>query len=49
MKLLGYILIITGLVLFIFMGYVWFTQRNTFVSPLPNERGVKVIFITPTE
>lgn len=49
MKQAGYILIAIGLALFIFVLYSYFKGRNKLHSPVPEEQGVKVIFITPSE
>lgn len=49
MKIVGTILIIIGLLLFLFIGYTFLKERNHLVSPIPEEKGVKVIFVTPTK
>lgn len=49
MKQLGYILIAFGLALLVFVLYSFFEEKNQLHSPVPEEKGVKVIFITPTK
>jgi len=49
MKLIGLILISIGLALLLFVAYNFIQERNRLVSPLPEEEGVKVIFVTPAE
>lgn len=48
MKKLGLILIAVGLALLAFVGYNFVRERNKIASPIPENEGVKVIFITPT-
>lgn len=47
MKKLGYILIATGLALFVYLIINYFQEENKFKSPIPEEEGVRVIFVTP--
>lgn len=49
MKALGFILISLGIALLLFVAYNFFIERNKVVSPIPEQKGVKVIFITPTK
>lgn len=49
MRILGIVLISVGLALFLFIGYNFFKERNKMASPIPEEKGVKVIFVTPTK
>lgn len=49
MKQLGYLLIAVGLALLVFVLYSFFQNKNRLHSPIPEEKGVKVIFITPTK
>lgn len=49
MKYFGLVLIGIGLALFLFVGYNFLKERNKMVSPIPEENGVKVIFVTPTQ
>lgn len=49
MKAVGYILIAFGIALLIFVGYSFIKERGQVHSPLPEDRGVKVIFITPDQ
>ena len=48
MKIVGYVLIAFGLALFVFLGYNYFKEKNRVISPIPEEKGVKVIFVTPS-
>ncbi len=43
-KAIGYILVAIGLAMFLFVGYSYFSQRNGLVSPIPDDKGVKVIY-----
>jgi len=47
MKQLGYILIAVGLALFVFVIYSFIQEGRRLHSPIPEEKGVRVIFITP--
>ncbi len=49
MKYLGLILIAIGIALLLFVGYGFLKERNKIASPIPEEKGVKVIFVTPTK
>lgn len=49
MKNIGLILIAVGLALLVFVGYNFIRERNRIASPIPEEEGVKVIFVTPTK
>ncbi len=49
MRILGLILIAFGLALLLFVGFNFLQDRNRTISPLPQESGVKVIFVTPTK
>lgn len=48
MKFIGAILIAIGLALLLFVGFNFLKSQNTMVSPIPEDKGVKVIFVTPT-
>jgi len=48
MKRIGLLLIIAGLSLLIFVFYNFVKEKNKIASPIPENEGVKVIFITPT-
>ncbi len=41
------VLIAIGLALFLFVIYSFMKERNRVISPVPQEQGVKVIFVTP--
>lgn len=49
MKIIGAVLIGVGLALFLFVLYAFLKEKNRLISPLPENKGVKVIFITPTK
>ncbi len=49
MKNVGVFLIAVGLALMLFLGYSFIKNQNQLKSPLPEEGGVKVIFVTPTK
>lgn len=49
MKIVGAILISIGLALLLFVIFNFVKERNQMVSPIPEEKGVKVIFVTPSE
>jgi hypothetical protein len=49
MKYVGLVLIATGIALLFFVGYSFLKERNKIASPIPEEKGVKVIFVTPTK
>ncbi len=48
MKYIGYILISIGLALLLFVAYNYFKGQDKMASPIPEENGIKVIFVTPT-
>ena len=47
MKLLGLVFVAIGLALLIFLIVHYIRQSNRVLSPIPDEKGVKVIFVTP--
>jgi len=47
MKQIGYILIAVGLALLVFVAYSFIQEGKRLHSPIPEEKGVKVIFVTP--
>ncbi len=49
MKQLGIILIAIGLALIIFVLINFIQEKNKTLSPIPENEGVKVIFVTPKE
>lgn len=49
MKLLGFLFITVGFALLLFVGYSYLREQNKIASPIPEEKGVKVIFVTPTK
>jgi len=48
MKIIGVVLISFGLALIIFVVYNFVKAQGEIVSPIPENTGVKVIFVTPT-
>jgi hypothetical protein len=48
-KTLGLILIAFGLALIVFVIYNFFQEKNKILSPIPEEKGIKVIYISPTK
>ncbi len=47
MKRIGVVLIAIGLALLVFVVFNFIKERNKMASPIPEEEGVKVIFVTP--
>jgi hypothetical protein len=48
MKNIGVVMIAIGLALMIFVAYNFVKGSNQLKSPIPEEKGVKVIFVTPS-
>ena len=48
-KTLGLILIAFGLALIVFVIYNFFQEKNKILSPIPEEKGIKVIYISPAK
>jgi len=49
MKRLGIVLIAVGIALLMFVLYNLIKERNKIASPIPGDKGVKVIFVTPSK
>lgn len=47
MRRFGYILVAVGVALFAFAVYSYISRDSGIVSPIPEEGGIKVIYITP--
>ena len=47
MKRLGLVFIAVGLALLVFVLYNFLKERTKIASPIPEDEGVKVIFVTP--
>lgn len=47
MKLFGIVLIAIGIALLLFVILNYLSDSNKMASPIPEEKGVKVIFVTP--
>lgn len=48
MRIVGIVLFSVGLALLAFVGFHFLQEKNKMVSPIPQEEGVKVIFVTPS-
>jgi len=49
MKNVGVVLIAIGFALMIFVLYNFIKEKNQMASPIPEDKGVKVIFVTPAK
>ena len=49
MKRLGIVLIAIGIALLLFVLYNFVSEKNKMASPIPEDKGVKVIFVTPSK
>jgi hypothetical protein len=49
MKRLGIVLIAIGIALLMFVFYNFIKEKNRLASPIPEDTGVKVIFVTPSK
>ena len=49
MKKLGVLFIAVGLALILFVVYNIVIEKNRTLSPLPENKGVRVIFVSPTK
>ena len=49
MKGLGIVLIAMGIALLVFISYNFIKEKNKMTSPIPEDKGVKVIFVTPSK
>lgn len=49
MKRLGLVFIAVGLALLVFVLFNFFKEKNKIASPIPDDQGVKVIFVTPSK
>jgi len=48
-KTIGLILIAFGLAIILFVIYNLWQEKNKILSPIPEEKGIKVIYISPTK
>lgn len=48
MKNVGLVLIAVGIALLMFVSFNFLKERNKIASPIPEDKGVKVIFVTPS-
>lgn len=49
MKNIGLVLIAVGIALLMFVSYNFIKEKNKMASPIPEDKGVKVIFVTPAK
>jgi hypothetical protein len=49
MKNIGLVLIAIGIALLMFVSFNFLKERNKMASPIPEDKGVKVIFVTPSK
>lgn len=49
MKGFGIILIAVGVSLLLFIAYNYIREKNKIASPIPEDKGVRVIFVTPAK
>ncbi|MFA6017064.1 MAG: hypothetical protein WC744_03180 [Patescibacteria group bacterium] len=49
MKGFGIVLIAIGIALLIFVVFNFIKEKNKIASPIPEDKGVKVIFVTPSK
>jgi len=49
MKNVGLVLIAIGFALLCFVFYNFVQEKNRIASPIPQDKGVKVIFVTPSK
>lgn len=49
MKFFGFVLISVGLAILLYVAINAIGENNQIRSPIPDEKGVKVIFVTPTQ
>ena len=49
MKGIGIVLIVIGFALMVFVVYSFIKEKNRVASPIPEDKGVKVIFVTPSK
>lgn len=48
MKAFGIILVGVGVALFLFVFISSFSQQNKMISPVPEQQGTRIIFVTPS-
>lgn len=48
MRIIGIILVSIGLALFAFIAFNLLRDRGEMISPVPQDNGVKVIYVTPS-
>lgn len=49
MKRFGIVLIAVGVALLLFVSYNFINEKNKVASPIPEDKGVRVIFVTPSK
>jgi len=48
MKIIGFVFVGIGIALFLFVGYTFLKEKGKVISPIPEEKGIRVIFVSPT-
>jgi hypothetical protein len=49
MRLFGLLFILLGITILLYISFTYFREKDVVVTPLPEEKGVKVIIVTPTK
>ncbi len=49
MKGLGIVLIAIGIALLMFVIFNFVKEKNKIASPIPEDKGVRIIFVTPSK
>ncbi len=47
MKIVGLVFVGMGIALLLFVGYTFLKEKGKIISPIPEEKGVRVIFVSP--
>ena len=48
-KTVGLVLVAIGLAFLVYVLYSWYQESNKMISPIPERKGVKVIYVTPSK
>lgn len=48
MRSIGFVLVAAGLALLVYFVIIFVQNKQSFHSPIPEEKGVKVIYLTPS-
>lgn len=49
MKKIGFILIVVGILIIVYVAYSVMKENTAMKSPIPDDSGVKVIYISPSQ